>query len=372
MGRLGQFLQFLALMAPLLAIFAPLTRSAAQDFGKVGAVNQEATGTPPGGETQTLAVGTNIVVKERVHTSGSGSAQILFPDQSTLNIGANSDMVVDKYYYNPNSQTGSLVATATKGVLRYVGGQISHEGDVEIKTPAATLGIRGGILTIMLPVPPNVAKSDPQLAGLKGELVISQFGTITITNSTGQTVLPNGFATVIGSNSTPIPTPFRLSDATLQIIIHDMKSGPGQTGGVTNLPTNRGAALLPGFNLSFVPDPMPAPGTDPLGYTSIFAAGTGAAKGISQGKQTQNAQTQYSALHPTSPSMPPPPPPPMHHHHPFFPHHHDHFPFFFHYHHHEAYEHRHHHEAFDYHREHHEYFDRHHHHHEGGGDAGGE
>ena len=35
----------------------------AQSYCKVGAVNQEATGTPPGGETRRLTVGAGIVVK---------------------------------------------------------------------------------------------------------------------------------------------------------------------------------------------------------------------------------------------------------------------------------------------------------------------
>ena len=42
---------------------ATVTVADAQSYGKVGAVNQEATGTPPGGATRKLTVGSGVVVK---------------------------------------------------------------------------------------------------------------------------------------------------------------------------------------------------------------------------------------------------------------------------------------------------------------------
>jgi hypothetical protein len=273
------------LLTLLLSTAAPLTNVQAQDFGKVGAVNPEAMGTPPGSTPRTLSVGSNIVVKERIKTSASGSTQILFPDQSTLNIGANSDLVIEEYFYNPAEKRGSMVASATKGVLRYVGGQISHTTGATITTPSAVLGVRGGIVTIMLPLPPRLAALDPALAGLTGELVISHFGSITLKNNVSQTTLQPGYATVIGSADQPIPVPFRLSDATLQLIMQTMTSHRGQHGGVTNWGANNNVVLPPGFGTTILNDPAHPPGTDPLGYTTIFGAGAGAAKNKAQSKQ---------------------------------------------------------------------------------------
>lgn len=260
---------------------ASVTTADAQSYGKVGAVNQEATGTPPGGAVRRLTVGAGIVGKERVRTSASGSTQIQFPDQSAINLGANCDLVIDQFVYDPQTKSGTMVATATRGVMRYIGGQISHNSGATLRTPQMSVGIRGGMVTLMLLLPPSIAQRDPALAGLQGgTLVLSHFGQITLSNNVGSMTLQPGFATVVSGPNDPIPTPFRLSDATLQLITKLINSKPGQTGGVANIPTQ--GHVPPGFKYTVVQDPTAPPGTDPLGYISVFGAGNGAGKGVSQ------------------------------------------------------------------------------------------
>ena len=149
--------QVTSLLGVLLSTTAATVPADAQSYGKVGAVNQEATGTPPGGATRKLTVGTGIVVKERVRTSAAGSTQIQFPDQSAINLGANCDLVIDQFVYDPQAKSGTMVATATRGVLRYIGGQISHNSGATIRTPSATLGIRGGMVTMVMQMPASIA-----------------------------------------------------------------------------------------------------------------------------------------------------------------------------------------------------------------------
>ncbi|MGI8527256.1 MAG: FecR family protein [Pseudolabrys sp.] len=292
---------FTRLLTLLLSTVTPLANVAAQNYGKVGAVNPDATGTPSGGATRTLTVGANVVRNERIQTSASGSAQIQFPDQSTLNVGSNSNIVIDEFVYNPNERTGTMVASAVKGAFRYVGGQISHTAGATINTPLASLGVRGGIVTLLLPVPANVVASDPRLAG-QGQLVISHHGTVTIHNGVSTITLRPGFAVIINSANQPIQQPFRLSDATLQLIVQTLRSRPGQSGGIgsARIPTNRTFAgpqpplgtPPPGANQAG--GPGGGPGSDPLGYTSIFSGGNSAATGKAQSTQT--------------PQMPPRPP----------------------------------------------------------------
>jgi hypothetical protein len=271
--------QVTSLLGVLLSTAATVTTADAQSFGKVGAVNQEATGTPPSGSTRKLTVGTNIVVKERVRTSASGSTQIQFPDQSAINLGANCDMVIDQFVYDPQAKSGAMVATVTKGALRYIGGQISHNSGATIRTPSANLGIRGGMVTLVVQMPASIAQGLAQL-GLPsgGTLVLANFGQITVSNNVGSVNLLPGFATVLGGPNDPIPTPFRLPDALLQLITRLINQTGN--GGVANIPTQ--GNVPDGYKFTIVTDPTSPPGTDPLGYISIFGAGNSAGKGASQ------------------------------------------------------------------------------------------
>jgi trimeric autotransporter adhesin len=123
--------------------------AAAQQVGVASGVNPSVSGTPPGLTMRTIMIGQQVVYNEHITTSASGQAQILFLDQSTMTIGPNSDLTIDRFVYDPNTGTGQLAMTATKGVMRYVGGVLSkHENAVTLRTNTATIGIRGGIVLV--------------------------------------------------------------------------------------------------------------------------------------------------------------------------------------------------------------------------------
>ena len=58
--------------------------------------------------------------------------QVLLVDGSTFTVGPGSDLVIDKFVYDPKKNEGEVVATFSKGMLRFVGGKISkNEGGVK-------------------------------------------------------------------------------------------------------------------------------------------------------------------------------------------------------------------------------------------------
>jgi hypothetical protein len=72
---------------------------------------------------------------------------VLLVDGSTFTVGPGSDLVIDKFVYDPSKGKGEVVASFSKGVMRFVGGKISkNEGGVTINTPSGALAIRGGML----------------------------------------------------------------------------------------------------------------------------------------------------------------------------------------------------------------------------------
>ncbi len=116
--------------------------------GVAGAVNPQATGQAPSGPIEQLVIGHNVVRNEKISTFNKGKVQLIFNDQSTLTLSENSEIVIDEYVYDPQKQAGSMRATVSSGVLRYVGGKISKKTDVSFTTPSGVLTVRGGIALI--------------------------------------------------------------------------------------------------------------------------------------------------------------------------------------------------------------------------------
>ncbi len=155
------------------------------------------------------------------------------------------------------------------------------------------------MVTLVVQMPASIAQKLQQLGVPSGgTLVLANFGQITVSNNVGSVNLLPGFATVLGGPNDPIPTPFRLPDALLQLITQLINSKPGQTGGVANIPTQ--GNVPDGYKFTIVTDPTAPPGTDPLGYISIFGAGNSAGKGVSQ-------TGQGGSVTPPSPSPSPSP-----------------------------------------------------------------
>jgi hypothetical protein len=142
----GLLAAFCAAMALGMAAITSPPAHASTRIGVAAAVTPEATSVPPGEASRTLRIGSAVVYNERIDTSGNGVVQVLLLDGSTFTVGPNSDLVIDKFVYDPNRGTGQLVASFSKGALRFIGGKLSKPvGGIEVKTPAGQLTVRGGI-----------------------------------------------------------------------------------------------------------------------------------------------------------------------------------------------------------------------------------
>ena len=137
--------------AVFLSVLLPLavgSAASAQQVGVTSAASGDPRGTPPSLPTRTLRGGIDEFGNERVVTGAADRAHLVFLDGSGLTVGANSELVIDKFVFDPNRNVGELAVNATKGALRFVGGAISKKGEVIIRTPSAHIGVRGGIVTV--------------------------------------------------------------------------------------------------------------------------------------------------------------------------------------------------------------------------------
>ena len=101
-------------------------------------VKPEASGSIAG----TLSAGNGVHASETVHTGSSGQADLRFLDNSNLTVGPGSSVRLDKFVYDPNKGSGSVAIEASRGAFRFVTAS-QNKGEVKVKTPSGTLGIRG-------------------------------------------------------------------------------------------------------------------------------------------------------------------------------------------------------------------------------------
>jgi hypothetical protein len=126
-----------ALLLGLFAV-APTVAHAQTRIGSAQSVKPDATGSMAG----TLSAGSGVHANETVKTGSSGEAGLRFLDESNLKVGHSSQVRLDKFVYDPNKGSGTVTMDAARGLLRFSTGA-QNKGEVQIKTPSGTLGIRG-------------------------------------------------------------------------------------------------------------------------------------------------------------------------------------------------------------------------------------
>jgi hypothetical protein len=118
---------------------------AAAKVGVTSATDGDPLGKPPQEAERVLRIGIDVQANELVTTNENDRAHLVFLDGSSLTVGPNAHLTIDKFVFDPDTKTGELAINASKGVLRLVGGKISKGSPITITTPSSTIGIRGGI-----------------------------------------------------------------------------------------------------------------------------------------------------------------------------------------------------------------------------------
>jgi len=98
-------------------------------------------------EGRKLALADDVYHNELIETAGDSATEIVFLDQTKLALGPNSSLTLDRVVYDPDPAKSSFVTTATKGVFRFVTGNLPKKS-YTVHTPSATIGIRGTVFTL--------------------------------------------------------------------------------------------------------------------------------------------------------------------------------------------------------------------------------
>jgi hypothetical protein len=115
-----------------------------------------AEGTRVSGEVRALRWGNAVFAEETVRTEENESTELEFLDSTRLTIGSNSEVVLDRFLYDPSQGTGDAVITFGKGVFRFVSGDMQNKEGYKLVTPSATLEIRGTIFRMVIDAVNNI------------------------------------------------------------------------------------------------------------------------------------------------------------------------------------------------------------------------
>ncbi len=131
-----------------LTAFASVPSAAAERIGVASAIQRDVTGTL-GSSVRDLNAGTGVFRKERINTREQSTAQLLFLDETSLAIGPSSEVVLDRFVYNPGGTAQDVTVETVKGAFRFVSGSSAPQ-NYTVKTPLATIGVRGTIFDLLV------------------------------------------------------------------------------------------------------------------------------------------------------------------------------------------------------------------------------
>lgn len=116
-----------------------------EPIGTVRSVRGTVTVQRADGSEEVLQEGDAVYADDLVQSGDGASVAIVFVDGTEFSLGARGEMVLDEMVYDPASGDGSASFNLLSGTFSFVSGQLAKAAPdaVTVKTPLATIGIRG-------------------------------------------------------------------------------------------------------------------------------------------------------------------------------------------------------------------------------------
>ena len=106
---------------------------------------------------------------DMLSTKSKSKLQILLLDRSTVTIGSNARLAINRFIYDPGKER-SFTATVSKGAFRFMSGRKTEKSSASIGSSVGTIGIRGTALDgVVGKEAVQIAKKEPFLDGVKSD-----------------------------------------------------------------------------------------------------------------------------------------------------------------------------------------------------------
>ncbi len=98
-------------------------------------------------EERDLEVGDVVRQDEVIEVSNDGRGEFRLNDDTKLALGPGARMVLDRFVYDSDKKSGSIILDLTTGAFRFITG-IAAKKSYEIRTPNASITVRGTIFDV--------------------------------------------------------------------------------------------------------------------------------------------------------------------------------------------------------------------------------
>lgn len=131
-----------ALLALAVGLLFAVGPALAADVGETVMVRNEVTGTPPAGAVRKMAIGDGIGLGLSLATAQASAVKMTFVPQGSLTLGPETRLTIEQTVVDQATGRDTSKVSLSVGRLRVALGKL-FGGDVEVKTPAAVIGIKG-------------------------------------------------------------------------------------------------------------------------------------------------------------------------------------------------------------------------------------
>ena len=88
-------------------------------------------------------VGDLVYRGDIIQTGPDGKLGVGFTDGSSFSVSANARMELNDFVYDPHGHFNSSLMSLTKGTFAFIADGVAQTGNMTVKTPVGTMGIRG-------------------------------------------------------------------------------------------------------------------------------------------------------------------------------------------------------------------------------------
>ncbi len=157
--------------------------------------------------------------------TAKGRMGVTFRDETTIRLTENSNVIIDKFVFDPDPSKSSMALNFVKGTGRFISSKKKRipNDNIVVRTHAATIGIRGTDFTI------TVKETGEALVILLPDEFGNSSGEITVDTALGRVVLTKAYEATTVYNFETAPTPAVILDLTLDMIDNMLIVNPPET-----------------------------------------------------------------------------------------------------------------------------------------------